>query len=64
MPVVPAWHLRQGLMVIPKASHEDRLRANLDVFDLELTADDVRLIDSLETGVRVGGQDPSSHEEF
>jgi 2,5-diketo-D-gluconate reductase A len=62
--VVLAWHLRQGLVVIPKASHEDRLRANLDVFDVELTADDVRQIDGLETGVRVGGQDPRTHEEF
>jgi diketogulonate reductase-like aldo/keto reductase len=62
--VVLAWHLRQGLVVIPKASAEDRLRANLDVFDLTLTDDDVRRIDALDTGVQVGGQDPSTHEEF
>jgi len=62
--VVLAWHLRQGLVVIPKASQEERLRANLDVFDIELTAQDVAQIDALETGVRVGGQDPSTHEEF
>jgi 2,5-diketo-D-gluconate reductase A len=51
-------------VVIPKASQEDRLRANLDVFDLTLTDDDVRRIDALDTGVQVGGQDPSTHEEF
>jgi 2,5-diketo-D-gluconate reductase A len=62
--VILAWHLRQGLSVIPKASSEDRLRANLDVFDLELSSEDLAAIAGLETGVRVGGQDPSSHEEF
>jgi 2,5-diketo-D-gluconate reductase A len=62
--VVLAWHLRQGLVAIPKASQEDRLRANLDVFDLDLTDQDVQRIDALETGVRAGGQDPRTHEEF
>lgn len=62
--VVLAWHLHRGLVVIPKASHTDRLRQNLDVFDIRLTDDDLARIATLETGVRVGGQDPATHEEF
>ena len=62
--VVLAWHLQRGLSVIPKASHKDRLRANMDVFDIELSSADLAEIATLETGVRVGGQDPSRHEEF
>ena len=46
------------------ASQEDRLRANLDVFDLQLTPDDLADLDRVATDVRVGGQDPSTHEEF
>jgi 2,5-diketo-D-gluconate reductase A len=62
--VVLAWHLSQGLVVIPKASHPDRLRANLDAVGLRLTADDLAAIAGLDTGTRAGGQDPSTHEEF
>ena len=62
--VVLAWHLRQGLVAIPKASREDRLQENLDVFDINLTPENVAQIAALETGTRISGQDPRTHEEF
>jgi 2,5-diketo-D-gluconate reductase A len=62
--IVLAWHLRQGLVTIPKASHPERLRQNLDVFGIDLSGDDLAAIAKLETGTRSGGQDPATHEEF
>ena len=62
--IVLRWHIQQNLIAIPKASHIDRLRQNLDVFDFALTDDDLTQIAGLATGVRVGGQDPRTHEEF
>ena len=62
--IVLRWHVQQNLIAIPKASHIDRLRHNLDVFDFALTDDDLTQIAGLATGVRVGGQDPRTHEEF
>jgi diketogulonate reductase-like aldo/keto reductase len=62
--VVLAWHLGQGLVTVPKASHESRLRENLDVFDLELTPENLAAIATLDTGTRCRGQDPRTHEEF
>ena len=62
--VVLRWHVQQGLVTIPKASHPDRLRANLDVFDFTLTDADLAAIASLATGTRVNDQDPRTHEEF
>jgi 2,5-diketo-D-gluconate reductase A len=62
--VVLAWHLRQSLVVIPKASHPDRLRQNLNALEVELTDEDVARIATLENGARAGGQDPATHEEF
>jgi 2,5-diketo-D-gluconate reductase A len=44
------WHLQQGLIVIPKSTHAERLRDNLDVFDFELGADQMRQIESLDKG--------------
>jgi diketogulonate reductase-like aldo/keto reductase len=62
--VVLRWHLQQGLVTIPKASHPDRLRANLDVFDFTLSDEEMASIAGMETGQRVSDQDPRTHEEF
>ena len=35
------WHLQQGFVVIPKSTHEERIRENLDVFVFELSDDDM-----------------------
>ena len=41
------WALQQELVVIPKASAPDRLRANIDLFDFRLTDEEMRKIDSI-----------------
>lgn len=52
------WHLQQGLIVIPKSVHKDRIVANLDVFDIELDADDLKAIDGMDTADGRTGPDP------
>ena len=41
------WLLQKGLIVIPKASSDAHLRENLDLFDWELTPEEMGEIDSL-----------------
>lgn len=48
------WHLQNGLVVIPKSSSIERVRANGDVFDFELDADDLTEIDAMDAGFRTG----------
>ena len=62
--VVLRWHVQQGVVVVPKASHVDRLRQNLDVVDFSLSDDDLARIATLATGKRVNDQDPRTWEEF
>jgi len=57
--VIVRWHLQNGLVVIPKSLHEERIAANIDVFGFALTPEQLAAIDGLETGVRVGG-DPNA----
>jgi diketogulonate reductase-like aldo/keto reductase len=52
--VVLRWHVEHGVVAIPKSVRPHRIAQNLDVFDFELTADEVAAIDALDTGVRAG----------
>lgn len=55
--VMLRWHLQQGRSAIPKSVKPERIAANFDVFDVELTGDELAQIDGLDTGVR-SGPDP------
>ncbi|WP_037229902.1 aldo/keto reductase [Rhodococcus wratislaviensis] len=55
--VMLRWHLQEGRSAIPKSVNPERIAANFDVFDFELTTDELSAIDALDTGVR-GGPDP------
>ena len=53
------WHLQQGRSVIPKSTKPHRIAENFDVFDFDLTADELAAIDALDTGQR-GGPEPEA----
>jgi diketogulonate reductase-like aldo/keto reductase len=57
--VMLRWHLQQGRSVIPKSTKPQRIAENIDVFDFELTAEELAGIDALDTGLR-GGPEPES----
>ncbi|MBB2894389.1 aldo/keto reductase [Flexivirga oryzae] len=49
--VMLRWHLQEGRQVIPKSVRPTRIAENFDVFDFELTPDEVAGIDALEQGM-------------
>jgi 2,5-diketo-D-gluconate reductase A len=53
------WHLQIGDVVIPKSVTPERIRENFDLFDFELSEDDLAAIARLDKGARIG-PDPSS----
>ena len=52
--VVLRWHVQRGVVVIPKSVTPERIRANLDVFGFELSAQEVGEITALDRGHRTG----------
>jgi methylglyoxal/glyoxal reductase len=56
--VLIRWALQHDLVVIPKSVRRERVRANADVFDFELGADDMAALDALDEG-RHFAWDPS-----
>ena len=55
--VMLRWHLQEGRSAIPKSVKPARIHENFDVFDFELTDDELHRIDALDRGVR-GGPEP------
>ncbi len=58
--VMIRWHLQQGLIVIPKSIHKERIVANFDVFDFTLDEDDMRTIAAMDTPNGRNGPDPAT----
>lgn len=52
------WSLQRGLIVLPKSVNESRIRENAEVFDFNISDNDMELLDSLNSGFRVAW-DPS-----
>lgn len=46
--VILRWHLQRGIVIIPKSVHYERMVENLNVFDFELTEEDMEKIASLD----------------
>ena len=57
--VMLRWGLQHGRSVIPKSTKPSRIAENIDVFDFELSADQMAAIDGLDTGRR-GGPEPDA----
>jgi 2,5-diketo-D-gluconate reductase A len=52
--IVLRWHLQLGNIAIPKSVTPSRVRENADIFDFELSDDDVASISELGNGRRLG----------
>lgn len=48
------WELQKQIVTIPKSVHRERIFSNADVFDFEISREDMAVIDSLDRDARVG----------
>lgn len=59
--VILRWNLQKGIVTIPKSAKQNRIKANADIFNFEISAEDVAFLDSLDRGERIG-PDPDNFD--
>lgn len=64
--VMLRWHIQRGVVVIPKSTHYERMVENFNVFDFELSEEDMNVIAKLDTATSsfFSHQDPAMVEWF
>ena len=51
--IILRWHIDTNCIPIPASSSENHIRENFDIFDFQLTEEEIYQINSMETGKRV-----------
>ena len=62
--VILRWEIQNDIIVIPKSVHESRIKENGDIFDFELTSEEMAAIDRLNKNERVGSDPDNFHFDF
>ncbi|MEE1133993.1 MAG: aldo/keto reductase, partial [Methanobrevibacter sp.] len=62
--VILRWIIQRGIVVFPKSTKESRMIENSDVFDFELSDEDMEKIKELETGIPIAPVDDPTFIKF
>jgi len=59
--IVLRWNLQKGDVAIPKSAQKQRIASNANIFDFELSVEDVKFLDNLDCNQRIG-EDPDNFD--
>ena len=62
--IILRWHIQEGNSVFPKTTNPDHMRENFDIFDFELSAEDMAEIAKLDNGKRYYTADLAQQQQF
>lgn len=48
--VILRWHIQRGVVIIPKSVHRERIEENINIWDFELSQEDMEAIANMDTG--------------
>ncbi len=54
--IILRWHFQEGIISLPKSTNDERIKGNIDIFDFELTDEEMSKIEAMDTGK--GTHDP------
>jgi len=46
--IILRWHIQKGVVVLPKSVHYERIKENFEIFDFELTEEEMKSFDVLD----------------
>ena len=46
--IILRWDIQRGIITIPKSQNPERIKENIEIFDFELTEEEVKEIDKLD----------------
>ena len=52
--IVLRWNLQNGVIIIPRSSKKERVKENMELFDFEISPEDMELINGMQNGFRNG----------
>ena len=58
------WMIQRGVVAIPKSEQQARIQSNADIFDFDLTAEALAVIDGLDRHERLGANPDNFHFDF
>lgn len=50
--IILRWHIQEGNIIFPKSTNPQHIKDNFNIFDFELTADEMKQIEALDNGQR------------
>lgn len=48
--IILRWHFQEGIISLPKSTNENRIKGNIDIFDFNLTDEEMNQIQAMDTG--------------
>lgn len=62
--IILRWHIQMGFIVIPGSTNPDHIKANADIFDFELTKDEMAEIAKVNKGIRYYTPNDAHEESY
>lgn len=61
--IILRWHIQDGNIVLPKSTNPQHIKSNIDIFDFELTENEMQEIKNLNQNKRYFNMDESQQEQ-
>lgn len=60
--IILRWIYQEGVISLPKSTNPERMKGNIDIFDFELTSDEMQVMKALDTGKATHNPEDSANE--
>ena len=60
--IILRWHLQRGIVSLPKSVHKERIIANGDIFDFQLSKEDMEIMYTMDRRAETGRGYPAEYK--